>query len=501
MSAKQDLRRFVPSVDRMLRSPALQAALMRSPRWAVLEAVRTQLEAVRAGPAHPPAEDAREAWIDALAARAAARVDRVTEYSIQHVINATGVVLHTNLGRAPLAERAIRHVVETARRYTNLELDLESGERGSRYSHVEALVCELTGAEAAIVVNNNAAAVVLALTALADDREVIISRGELVEIGGSFRIPAILEESGARLVEVGTTNRTRLSDYESALTERTAMLLKVHASNYRMIGFTAEVSVAELVALARPRGLVVMHDLGSGCLLDLAAYGLPREPTVREVILEGADLVTFSGDKLLGGPQLGVIAGRREIVERLTRHQLLRALRVDKMTLAAFEATLRVYRDAPDPAAEIPALAMLAATRESLAIRAERIAARLAKDLPSASIAVIDGSSRAGGGSLPDAELPTALVAIEASGARSELLRAESGARASPERAPMASGARSEPLRAERLSLRLRRGRPPVLVRVFDDRVVIDPRTVFEDEEEALARRIVEAVEVTDDEA
>src|SRR5688572_8767345 len=470
MSAtNQDPRRFVPSVDRMLRSPVLQAALEKSPRWAVLEAVRGELDGVREGRVPLPSDDGREAWIESLAARAADRIERVVEYSLKRVINATGVVLHTNLGRAPLADRAIEHIVEMARSYSNLELDLASGERGSRYTHVEALLCELTGAEAALVVNNNAAAVVLGLTALAKGSEVVISRGELVEIGGSFRIPAIMEQSGAKLVEIGTTNRTRISDYEAAINERTALLLKVHTSNYRIVGFTMEASVSELVTLARPRGLPVMHDLGSGCLIDLAKHGLPREPTVREAVGEGADLVTFSGDKLLGGPQIGAIAGRREFVQRLKKHQLLRALRVDKLTLASFEATLRIYRDSSDPAAEIPSLRMLCETRDALAVRAQRLADRMAVDLGSR-IALIEGTSRAGGGSLPDASFPTMLVAIAASG-----------------------GA------ADRIQMALRQGSPPVMVRAQEEKVLIDLRTVFEDEEEMLARRVVEAAKENDD--
>jgi L-seryl-tRNA(Ser) seleniumtransferase len=464
MSASQDPRRFVPSVDRMLRSPVLRAALEHSPRWAVLEAVRDELDGVRAGRVPLPSEDGREAWIESLAARAAERVGDVGRYSLVGVINATGVVLHTNLGRAPLAERAIEHVAEMARRYSNLELDLESGERGSRYVHVESLLCELTGAEAALVVNNNAAAVVLGLTALAKGGEVIISRGELVEIGGSFRIPAIMEQSGATLVEVGTTNRTHLSDYERAITPRTSAILKVHASNYRIVGFTMEAKVPELVSIARSKNLLVMHDLGSGCLIDLSQYGMPREPTVREAVAEGADVVTFSGDKLLGGPQIGAIAGRREVVDRLKKHQLLRALRVDKLTLAAFEATLRTYRDARDPISEIPTLAMLAADRGALAVRAERIAARLRRDMGEA-VSTCEGTSRAGGGSLPEADLPTMLVAVT----------------------PPNGG-------ADRVQTVLRQGTPSVMVRVLEQKILIDPRTVFEDEEEMMCRRIAETM-------
>jgi L-seryl-tRNA(Ser) seleniumtransferase len=467
MASTEDPRRFVPSVDRLLRTPPLEAALADSPRWSVLEAARTVLDEARAGLIPVPSNGDRDAFIAGLAARAVERIGRLTKYKLERVINATGVVLHTNLGRAPLSERAIAHIAEIAGTYSNLELDLSTGERGTRYALVEGLIAELAGSEAAIVVNNNAAAVILALSEIARGKEVIISRGQLIEIGGSFRIPAIMAESGAKLVEVGTTNRTRIADYERAITPNTAMLLEVHTSNYRIVGFTEKAPAPDLAALASARGLVFMNDLGSGCLVDLAAFGLPHEPTVREAIAEGAHLVTFSGDKLLGGPQIGVIAGRKDIVRRLSKHPLLRAFRVDKLTLAALEATLRIYRDEPDPTTKIPTLRMLGATAVEIGRRAERFAGLLGPKLAGlAEVTVIDGKSQAGGGSLPDAVIPTRLVAIAPSRARPDQVEVE-----------------------------LRRRTPPVMVRVADGRLLVDLRSVFDAEEELLRASIEGAFE------
>jgi L-seryl-tRNA(Ser) seleniumtransferase len=467
MSKAEELRRFIPSVDRLLSTEELKAALDRHPRWVVLQEVRALLDDLRAGAIPIVTEAAgREAWYGELAAEAARRAAAASGLSLRRVLNATGVVLHTNLGRAPLARRAMDHALEIGARYSNLELDLATGERGTRYAHVRDLICALTGAEDAIVVNNNAAAVLLCLSELAAGREVVTSRGELVEIGGSFRIPDIMRQSGCRLVEVGTTNRTHLADYERALTEDTALLLKVHTSNFRIVGFTASVPVADLVPLARPRGLPVMHDLGAGCLIDLRPLGLPHEPTVQQALSEGADLVTFSGDKLLGGPQLGIIAGRAELIGRLQKHPLLRALRVDKMTLAAFEATLRIYRDARDPAAEVPALRMLAASAESIRERAAPLAARLAGELPAgSSVEVIAGSSQVGAGSAPGVDLPTWLIAIR------------------PRQPEVAV-----------IEARLRSMTPAVLLRVHAGALLVDLRTVDPDEEEALLAALVAAL-------
>ncbi|MBE7448252.1 MAG: L-seryl-tRNA(Sec) selenium transferase, partial [Kofleriaceae bacterium] len=377
----------------------------------------------------------------------------------RRVINATGVVLHTNLGRAPLATAALAAVGEAARGYTNLEYDLMTGARGSRHVHVDELVRALTGAEAACVVNNNAAATVLALAALAAGREVVVSRGELVEIGGSFRIPDILRTSGCTLVEVGTTNKTRLADYEAAIGERTALLLKVHRSNFAIVGFTAEVGEAELATLAATRGLACMVDLGSGCLLPRArqqALGLPPEPPVAEVVASGADVVCFSGDKLLGGPQAGVVVGRAAAIARVRAHPLMRAMRPDKLTLAALAATLALYRDGRED--EVPAVAMLAAPAAGLHARAQALAAAVAAALAAdagLTIAVEPCRSTVGGGSMPLAELPSWAVTVRRAGGDALAVDAA-----------------------------LRAAAVPVVARVEDGRVWLDLRTIAATEDD-----------------
>ena len=386
--------------------------------------------------------------------------------SLQPVINATGVVLHTNLGRAPLFEGALQTLMEIAGGYSNLELHLETGDRGSRYEHVEDLLRRISGAEAGLVVNNNAGAVLLALNSLAEGKEVIVSRGQLVEIGGSFRIPDVMRKSGARLVEVGTTNRTHLRDYEQAVTENTALLLKVHTSNFRILGFTAEVSLKELAELGRAKGLPVMEDLGSGCFVDLAPYGIEHEPTVQETLQAGVDVVTFSGDKLLGGPQAGIILGKKRFIDLIKKNPLTRALRIDKLTLAGLEATLRVYLDPDRVMKVLPALGMLTCPVEDLEKRARRFQRRLARDLsPHAKLTDREESSQVGGGALPLQALPTRVVAIR-------------------------------PLRTSAASLeeRLRRNQPPVIARVKDEEVLLDLRTVAEEEEKILLEAVTKAL-------
>jgi L-seryl-tRNA(Ser) seleniumtransferase len=371
-------------------------------------------------------------------------------------------VLHTNLGRAPLAAAAVERLQEVARSYCNLELDLRSGERGSRHAYIEPLLCELTGAEAALAVNNNAGAVLLVLSALAAGREAIVSRGELVEIGGGFRIPEVMKQGGVALVEVGTTNKTRLSDYQTAISDRTALLAKVHRSNFAMVGFTEEVSAGDLAALGKTRGIPLMHDLGSGCLGDTARLGLPKERTVREAVAEGASVVTFSGDKLLGGPQAGLIVGRRSLLDAIRRHPLHRALRIDKFTAAALEATLRLYRDGREN--EVPAWALLAASVSQLAERADRLRALLHdRGIDGESVAT---SGRVGGGALPTAEVPS----------RGVVLRTPSG--------------------VDRLAEQLRLGASPVIARIADGALVLDVRTVAEFELEALADAVASALEL-----
>ena len=443
--------RSLPSVDRLLGHPRLQRLLADFAREPVTDLVRRELDRARAsiargGPA-PSVDDLAEA----VAATAAA----LWRPSPRRVINATGVVIHTNLGRAPLSADAQAAVAAAADGYSDLEYDVEEGVRGSRQSHVEHLVTALTGAEAALVVNNNASALLLALATLAHGREVIVSRGEAVEVGGGFRIPDVMRQSGATLVEVGTTNRTYVRDYSDAVSPQTGALLKVHSSNFRISGFTHAATLEELVALGRDHGLPVVHDLGSGCLLDTKALGLAHEPMPQESIAAGADLALFSGDKLLGGPQAGIVAGKREMVERLARHPLARALRMDKLSLAALAATLLHYlRGAAT--AKVPVWRMLATSEAEVRALADKWAAAIG---PSAS--VIEGRSTVGGGSLPDETLPTWLVAL----------------------APGRDG-------ADGLARRLRHAPVPVVARVMDERVLLDPRTVLPEEEQRLLRAV-----------
>lgn len=467
MSLPNELRRFIPSVNTLLSTEPIVEALRSCPRWALVQETRAVVEEIRDG-SIPVVQVKSElsSWHRHLGEDIASRAREASRYALKRVINATGVVLHTNMGRALLAPAAIEHMVNVASRYSNLELDLATGERGSRYDHVSQLICELTGAEDALVVNNNAAAVVLCLSEMAQGREVVIARGELVEIGGSFRIPEIMELSGCKLKEVGATNRSHLSDYEDAIGEETALLLKVHTSNYRIIGFTKEVTVPELLPLAKANGLPIMNDLGAGCLVDLRDFGLPHEPTVQEALQEGADLVTFSGDKLLGGPQIGVIAGRSQLIERLKRNQLLRALRVDKLTLAALEATLRIYRDAKDPSSEIPGLRMLSISADTLKQRATTLAATLEERLaPETRVRVVPGQSQVGAGSAPEAGLDTHLVAIAP--AVHEVATVEAS---------------------------LRSMDPAVMLRVYDGELLVDLRTVNVDEEAGLLDSLLAAL-------
>ncbi|HXG02180.1 MAG TPA: L-seryl-tRNA(Sec) selenium transferase, partial [Candidatus Binatia bacterium] len=396
-----------------------------------------------------------------LAVRVREELARAGRFSLRPVINATGVVLHTNLGRAPLSAPALERLARVAEGYANLELDLTTKERGSRYAHVEERLRRLTGAEDALVVNNNAAAVLLALETLAHGREVIVSRGELIEIGGEFRIPDIMRRSGAVLREVGTTNRTHLRDYAEAIGPQTALLLKVHTSNYRVVGFTAEVSSRELVTLGRDRGLPVMEDLGSGSLVDLRAFGFPYEPTVQDVVGAGVDLVTFSGDKLLGGPQAGLVVGRRDLVGRLKKNPLNRALRIDKLTVAALEATLDAY-EAGRARTDIPTLRLLTEPLASVRRRARGVLARLDPAVRGRLRAqVVEERAQVGGGALPTVEVPTAAVSLGSTGQE-----------------------------ARDLDAALRRGRPPVVGRIADDRLLLDCRTVLPSQVAALAAAV-----------
>ncbi|MEW6447196.1 MAG: L-seryl-tRNA(Sec) selenium transferase [Bacillota bacterium] len=451
--------RQLPAVDEALHWPEIDRLLTVYPRGVVVEAVRKVLA------------DARDALLkgetpDTGRGSLIRRINNACRPKLRRVINATGVVLHTNLGRAVLGERALKAVIEAAAGYSNLEFDLASGKRGERYSLVEELLCRLTGAEAALVVNNNAAAVLLALGTLAAGREVIVSRGQLVEIGGSFRIPDVMRQSGAVLVEVGTTNKTHLEDYARAVNERTALLLHVHMSNYRIIGFTHEVQVAELAALGRERKLPVMSDLGSGFLVELGRFGLPYEPTVQETVAAGADIVTFSGDKLLGGPQAGIILGRCSYIEQMKKNPLTRAVRIDKMTLAALEGTLREYLDPEAALKSIPTLRMLTRPLEEIRAAAEKLAAELAEVLGSgATVWTEDGVSQVGGGAMPTAAPATALVCFRFDGlSEADLIR------------------------------RLRRADPPVIARAERDAVVMDLRTVDQLDVPVLIRAVEDVI-------
>ncbi len=467
-TAKNATLRRIPSVDEILASARVQHLLTRQPRWAVVEAIREVLAARRtrvlAGDVTP---DAVHALVDPDAIHAAveaAALDK-TRPSLRPVINASGVVIHTNLGRAPIATSALTAIESAARGYSNLELDLDTGSRGSRQVHVEQLLCAITGAEAALVVNNNAAAVFLGVNTLAQGREVVISRGELVEIGDSFRIPDVMTRGGARLREVGTTNRTYLADYEQALGPETALLLKVHRSNFQILGFTADVDGAALASLGRQRGVPVMEDLGSGALLDLTAFGLRREPLAADSIRAGVDVVSFSGDKLLGGPQAGILVGRRDVVARIRRNPLARTVRIDKLCLAALEATLRLARDPDRARRDIPVLRMLSLPPAAVGARADAFAASLRTAAPGVRCEVEDGASEVGGGALPLQSVPTRVLTLR------------------PERESVGA-----------IETRLRSGDPPVVVRVQEDRIVLDLRTVAPAEEPGLLAALTVAL-------
>jgi len=433
-----DPRRALPSVSALLESDALLPLLEGAPRALVTDAVRAALDEARREPESAPRDEGE--WAAAVRSALARRERR----SLRPLFNATGVVLHTNLGRAPLAAAALDAVRETAGGFCNLEYDVERGVRGSRYAHCVALLTELTGAEDAIVVNNCAAALVLALNACAEGREAIVSRGELIEIGGSFRVPDIMAKSGARLLEVGTTNRTHVDDYRRALGERTGAIVKVHRSNFTLDGFVAEASLRELAPVAAEAGVPLLSDFGSGLLLSLEPWGLRGEPTAADEVRAGATLVLMSGDKLLGGPQAGIVVGRRDAVARLRANPLARALRVDKLTLAALEATLALYRDPTRAVREVPALAMLTAPLEAVRERAGRVARAVADRGVDA--AVVESEASVGGGAFPTARIPSAAVALAGD--------------------------------AVALERRLRSAEPAVVGRIAADRVLLDLRSV-----------------------
>ena len=450
--------RDLPSVDSIMTTEPVVAVTAAFQREWVVNLVRHQLDlarqSVRRGTEAPTALE--------LAQAVCREIQSLARIQPRPVINATGVVIHTNLGRAPLSRAANAAMAQAAQGYTNLELDLDSGRRGSRQAHLQMLLHQLTGAEAALAVNNNASALLLGLSALADGKEVIVSRGEAVEIGGGFRVPDVLRQSGAALVDVGTTNRTYISDYESAISENTAALLKVHASNFRVEGFTAAVEPGELVELGKKHGIPVLHDVGSGCLLPTERYGLTHEPVPQESIAAGVGLVFFSGDKLLGGPQAGIVVGQRELVSRLERHPLARAVRIDKLSLAALAATLLHYLR-QEAELEIPVWQMISASTDDIGERARRW-----QSIVGQATDVQPARSAIGGGSLPGETLSTWVLAIECKGS---------------------------PGGPERVMERLRQGDTPVVARIEEDRVLLDPRTVLPDEEETLVGVVQGALE------
>jgi len=467
--ARATLLRQIPSVDELLGRARLAALARQLNRALVVEVTRAVLDDVRAAIAQKTGAAAPALDPEQLEERIAAEVERTLAFSLRPVINASGVILHTNLGRAPLARAAIEHLGQTATQYSNLEYDLAAGARGKRDVHTARLLARLLGAEAAIAVNNNAAAVFLVLNTLAKGGEVIVSRGELIEIGDAFRIPDIMAESGVVLREVGTTNRTRIADYERAINERTRLLLRVHPSNFRIVGFTARPALEEMVELGRRTSLPVLEDLGSGCLVDLTPYGI-EEPVARASLAAGASVVSFSGDKLLGGPQTGIIAGKRDLVERIRRNPLFRALRVDKLTIAALEVTLAAYlRGSVD---EIPALRMIRLPAAEVDRRAHAFVKRVRGELPpgEVEIEIRPGFSVIGGGSTPGQQLPTHLIAV--SSARYSAAQLESRLRQ-----PAAAGQPTEAI--------------AVIARVEDERLLLDLRTVFPEQEPALAAALV----------
>ncbi|MFW5854395.1 MAG: L-seryl-tRNA(Sec) selenium transferase [Thermodesulfobacteriota bacterium] len=460
---QQAFLKMLPGIDHLLEAAESEPALKGVPRPVLIRCGRETVESLRSSILkEDPEVDAEALSEAAVLKRFAERVGRETTLNLRPVVNGTGVVIHTNLGRSPLAPEAVENIVRISNRYSNLEFDLSQGKRGSRYDAIEDILCEITGAEAAMAVNNNAGAVLLCLNTLAEGREVIVSRGELVEIGGSFRIPDVMSRSGAVLKEVGSTNRTHLRDYEAAVNETTGLLLKVHQSNYSIVGFTRSVSVSELTELGRRRGLPVMEDLGSGTLVDFSRYGMIREPTVMDSVSAGPDLVTFSGDKLLGGPQAGLIVGKKKVLDAVKKNPLTRALRIDKMTLAALESTMRLYRDPKRAVREIPTLRMLTAPGAEIERRAEECKGLLEGIGDGRlSIQILNRPSRVGGGALPLQELDSRCLGLKIEG-----------------------------ISANTLERRMRNSDPPVIGRIEDDRFLLDFRTIQDDELTLIAEAV-----------
>lgn len=454
--SKKTFLRNLPKIDEIILLLEKQDIYSLAPRDIVIATCRTVVQNLRDKIIEAKEKDLPKFSLDL--ASAVGKVERLIKglyrYNLRRIVNATGVILHTNLGRAPLCPEALQRIMEVGKGYSNLEFDLAKGERGQRYDHVSQLICALTGSEDALIVNNNAAAILLVLNTLAEKKEAIVSRGELIEIGGEFRIPEIMKKSASKLREVGTTNRTRIGDYEKAVNDKTGLIMKVHTSNFRIVGFTEEADIVSLVTLGKSRGIPVMDDLGSGCLIDLEQYGLQHEPTVREALATGIDVVTFSGDKLLGGPQAGIIVGKKDVLAKIKKNPLNRALRIDKFTLAALEATLMHYLNPADAVKKLRSLKALTEPVAAVKKRAEKLITKLQKEnFVSLKFSLHEDFAAAGGGSLPTQQIPTVLVAIK-----------------------------NKKMSASKMEEKLRKMEVPVIVRVDKDEILIDMRTVAEDE-------------------
>jgi len=460
---KNVIFRRIPSVDYLLESSVIRGFLLTAPRALVLRAIHYVLDELRQKINRAQREDELpDLALPAVVDQINKQITILSQPSLKQVINATGVIVHTNLGRSLLAKKVITPFNTVAGCYSNLEYDLKTGKRGSRYVHVEDILIELTGAESAMVVNNNAAAVLITLDTIAKDKEVIISRGQLVEIGGSFRIPEVMRKSGARMFEIGTTNKTTIDDYEAAIVSNTALLLKVHTSNFQTVGFTEEVPLDTLVALGKKYNLPVMEDLGSGCFIDFSLYGLTKEPTVQDSVAKGADIITFSGDKMLGGPQCGIILGKEKIISAIKENQLARALRVDKLTLFALQETLSLYRDEKKAIQQIPTLRMICQSYQSVCRRAKKLLNMIGRvDNTNISLRLCDGFSRVGGGAMPLEEIRSRLLCI------------------SPGR-----------LSAPYIVNLLHSYNPPIIARLEKDQVLLDVRTIQEKEVKIVAEAI-----------
>ncbi|MBN2261171.1 MAG: L-seryl-tRNA(Sec) selenium transferase [Clostridiales bacterium] len=459
---KNTLLRQLPKMDNLISNSEIQEMIDEQPRKIVMRMINEVLEEIRSKVLNNEISELTSE--EDIVKLIKIKVEKYLNYSLKRVINATGVIIHTNLGRSVLNEESNKHISRINSGYSNLEYDLFDGKRGLRYSHIESIINDLTGSEAALVVNNNAAAVMLALNTVAKNKEVIVSRGELVEIGGSFRVPEVMEISGGTLIEVGTTNKTHLKDFVNHINENTGAILKVHTSNYKILGFTQEVAIEDLVALGEKKNIPVVMDLGSGTLLDLTKYGLSKEPTVLEQVQKGIDIITFSGDKLLGGPQAGIIVGKKKYIDLIKKNQLTRALRVDKMTISALEATLRYYFDENKAIENIPTLKMIAETYVSVNNRAHLLLKLL--DNKYGEIQIIDGESQVGGGTYPLDVIKSSLIEITCSNKT-----------------------------AAQLSAALRKLETPIIVRISEGKILLDVRTLMNEDFEYIAASINELLE------